>query len=119
LLYAILFYHIGNIYYVCINIVLLRIIAKRTLREFWELNPDSKQQLLAWYREASKANWNNPNEIKQQYAKASILKNNRVVFDILGNQYRLVVEINYKRKWVFIRFIGTHKQYDKIDVNTI
>ena len=93
----------------------MRVIAKRTLREFWELNPDSEQQLLAWYREASRADWNNPNEIKQQYAKASILKNNRVVFDILGNKYRLVVEINYKRKWVFIRFIGTHSQYDKIN----
>ena len=98
----------------------MRVIAKRALREFWESNPDSEQQLLAWYREASKADWSNPNEIKQQYAKASILKNNRVVFDIiLGNKYRLVVDINYKRKWVFIRFIGTHNQYDKINANTI
>jgi mRNA interferase HigB len=84
------FYHIDNIYYFYVNVISLRIIAKRTLREFWELNPDSKQQLLAWYREASKANWNNPNEIKQQYAKASILKNDRAVFDISDNKYRLV-----------------------------
>jgi mRNA interferase HigB len=97
----------------------LRVIAKRTLREFWKQNPDSQQQLLAWYREASKAQWTNPNEIKAQYASASILKNSRVVFNICGNNYRLIVEINFPRQWVFIRFIGTHKMYDKIDANTI
>jgi mRNA interferase HigB len=97
----------------------LRVIAKRTLREFWKQNPDSQQQLLAWYHEASKAQWTNPNEIKAQYASASILKNSRVVFNICGNNYRLIVEINFPRQWVFIRFIGTHKMYDKIDANTI
>jgi mRNA interferase HigB len=97
----------------------LRVIAKRTLREFWELNPDSEQQLMVWYREALKADWNSPNQIKAQYASASVLKNSRVVFNICGNKYRLIVEINFKRKWVFIRFIGTHKDYDKIDANTI
>tara|TARA_B100000925_G_scaffold259324_1_gene214798 strand:- start:2577 stop:2837 length:261 start_codon:yes stop_codon:yes gene_type:complete len=85
----------------------LRIIAKRTLREFWEKHPNSKQQLLAWYREKLKAEWNSPTEIKQAYVSASILKNSRVVFNICGNKYRLVVEINYKRKWMFIRFVGT------------
>jgi mRNA interferase HigB len=97
----------------------LRVIAKRTLREFWEINQDSEQQLLVWYREATKADWNNHNEIKSQYASASILKNNRVVFNICGNKYRLIVEINFQRKWVFIRFIGTHKEYNKIDANNI
>ena len=97
----------------------MRVIAKRTLREYWGINPDSEQQLLAWYREASKAEWKSPNEIKSQYASASILKNSRVVFNISGNKYRLIVEINFPRKWVFIRFIGTHKEYDKIDANTI
>lgn len=97
----------------------MRIIAKRALREYWEQNQDCKQQLLAWYREASKANWESPSEIKQQYATASILKNSRVVFNISGNKYRLIVEINYSRKWVFILFIGTHKEYDKIDANNI
>ena len=97
----------------------MRVIAKRTLREFWETNQDSEQQLLVWYREATKADWNNPNEIKSQYASASILKNSRVVFNICGNKYRLIVEINFPRKWVFIRFIGTHNDYDKIDANNI
>lgn len=97
----------------------MRVLAKRTLRDFWELNPDSEQQLLVWFREASKADWNTPNEIKLQYASASILKNNKVVFNICGNKYRLIVEINFIRKWSFIRFIGTHKEYDKIDANNI
>ena len=97
----------------------MRVLAKRTLRDFWELNPDSEQQLLVWFREASKADWNTPNEIKLQYASASILKNNKVVFNICGNKYRLIVEINFIRKWAFIRFIGMHKEYDKIDSNNI
>ena len=97
----------------------MRVIAKRTLREYWEQNPDSEQQLLSWYREALKSEWENPNQIKKQYASASILKNSRVVFNICGNKYRLIVEINFQRKWIFIRFIGTHKEYDKIDANTI
>ncbi|CAM4033460.1 type II toxin-antitoxin system HigB family toxin [Flavobacterium antarcticum] len=97
----------------------MRVLAKRTLRYFWELNPDSEQQLLVWFREASKADWNTPNEIKLQYASASILRNNKVVFNICGNKYRLIVEINFIRKWAFIRFIGTHKEYDKIDANNI
>lgn len=97
----------------------MRVIAKRTLREFWEQNPDSEQQLMSWFRESSKAEWSNPNEIKEQYASASIPKNSRVIFNICGNKYRLVVEINFPRKWVFIRFIGTHKEYDKIDINSI
>ncbi|WP_010179670.1 type II toxin-antitoxin system HigB family toxin [Aquimarina agarilytica] len=97
----------------------MRVIAKRTLRDFWSNNPDSEQQLLAWYREATKANWESPNEIKTNYASASILKNSRVVFNICGNKYRLITDINFPRKWVFIRFIGTHKEYDKIDANTI
>lgn len=97
----------------------MRVIAKRTLREFWELNPDSEQQLMAWYREAMKEEWKSPNEIKAKYASASILKNSRVVFNICGNKYRLIVEINFPRKWVFIRFIGSHNDYDKIDANNI
>ena len=105
--------------YLCFKETILRVIAKRTLREFWELNPDSEQQLMSWYRESSKAEWNSPNEIKEQYASASILKNSRIVFNICGNKYRLIVEINFPREWIFIRFYGTHKEYDKIDVNSI
>jgi len=74
---------------------------------------------MAWYREAAKAEWKSPNEIKQQYASASILKNSKVVFNICGNKYRLIVEINFSRNWVFIIFIGTHREYDRIDVNSI
>ena len=97
----------------------MRVIAKRTLREFWENYPDSEQQLMVWYQEVTKSEWNNPNEIKEQYTSASILKKSRIVFNICGNKYRLIVEINFPRKWVFIRFIGTHKQYDMIDANNI
>jgi len=93
----------------------MRVVAKKILREFWVKYTDSEQQLKTWYKEASKAVWESPNDIKDEYAKASILKSGCVVFDICGNKYRLIVDINYERKWVFIRFIGTHKEYDKID----
>ena len=97
----------------------MRVIAKKILREFWEKHNDSEQQLKTWYKEASKADWTSPSQIKAEYSKASILKNGRVIFNICGNKYRLVVDINYERKWVFIRFIGTHPDYDKIDANKI
>lgn len=97
----------------------MRVIAKKMLRDFWEKYADSEQQLKTWYKEASKANWSNPNEIKKEYAKASILKGGRVVFNIVGNKYRLVVDINYERQWIFIRFIGTHNEYDKIEADKI
>ena len=97
----------------------MRVIAKKILREFWEKHNDSEQHLKTWYKEASKANWGSPNEIKNEYTKASILKNGRVVFNICGNKYRLIVDINYEREWVFIRFIGTHSEYDKVDAEKI
>jgi mRNA interferase HigB len=96
-----------------------RILAKSTLRAFWELYPDSKIYLQTWYEIAVHAVWKSPDEIKQVFANASILKDNRVVFNIKGNQYRLVVKINYSKQWMFIRFIGTHSAYDRIDANTI
>jgi mRNA interferase HigB len=96
-----------------------RIIAKSTLREFWEKHADSEQYLKTWYDTAKRAKWFSPNDVKQTYVSAGILKNGRVVFNIKGNKYRLIVEINFPRKWVFIRFIGTHKEYDKIDANNI
>ena len=97
----------------------MRVIAKKILREFWKKYNDSEEPLKTWYKEASKATWNDPSEIKADYTKASILKKSRVIFIICGNKYRLIVEINYKRQWVFIRFIGTHKDYDNIDANKI
>ncbi len=97
----------------------MRIIAKRILREFWEKHSDSEEQLKTWYKEASKASWQNPMEIKNDYAHASILKSGRVVFNICGNKYRLIADINYLRQWVFIRFIGTHDDYDRINAEKI
>ena len=97
----------------------MRVIAKKILREFWKKHNDSEEQLKTWYKEASKAKWTKPLDVKEEYTKASILKGGRMVFNISGNKYRLIVDINYKRQWVFIRFIGSHDEYDKIDANKI
>ncbi len=97
----------------------MRVIAKKILREFWEKHNDAEDQLKTWFKETSKAKWKTPTDIKQEYAKASILKQSRVVFNICGNKYRLIVEINYLRQWIFIRFIGTHTDYDKINAEKI
>lgn len=100
----------------------MRIIAKRTLVEYWEKNPnniDAKGQLEAWYKEVKLAIWHTPSDVKEKYRNASIIKKNRVVFNICGNKYRLVVKINYAAQIVFIRFIGTHKEYDIINVEEI
>lgn len=99
----------------------MRIIAFRTIREFYEIPDysDSEASLRAWYHDTKNALWKNSNDLKQQYKNASIIGNGRVVFNIKGNDYRLVVAIDYDFQMVFIRFIGTHKQYDKIDAKTI
>jgi len=97
----------------------MRVIAKKILREFWDKQSDSKEQLKTWYKEASKATWSSPIDIKSEFPKASILKNGRIVFNICGNKYRLIVKINYLRNWVFIRYIGSHGEYDKIDADKI
>jgi mRNA interferase HigB len=97
----------------------LRVIAKKVLREFWTKHSDCEQQLKSWYREAEKSEWKNTNEIKKEYPTASILGDNRVVFNIKGNNYRLIVRINFHYQMMWIRFIGTHKEYDRIDANKI
>lgn len=100
----------------------MRIIALSTLKAFWETDPshtDAIQPTLAWYRHVLKANWATPAEVKADFKNASILKDGRVVFNIAGNKYRLVVWINYVYSVVYIRFIGTHAQYDRIDAQTI
>lgn len=97
----------------------MRVIAKKTLRDFWELHGDCEQQLKSWFQETSKAAWSAPNDIKEVYPSASILSDNRVVFNIKGNNYRLIVRINYDYQLVWIRFIGTHAEYDKINANKI
>lgn len=96
-----------------------RIFAKSTLKEFWESHPDSEQHLKTWYNTAMSSSWKTPNEVKETYANASILKDGRIVFNIKGNIYRLVVKVNFEKQWIFIRFIGKHEDYDKIDANTI
>ena len=96
-----------------------RIFAKSPLWTFWENHPDSEQYLKTWFDTAMNSSWESPIEVKKTYANASILKDGRVVFNIKGNTYRLVVKINFEKQWIFIRFIGTHEEYDKIDANTI
>jgi len=99
----------------------MRVIARSTLKRFYEQPNylDSKEGIEAWYHEATRAAWNLGADVKEQYGSASILKNNRVVFNICGNKYRLVVKIHYEAHIVFIRFIGTHKEYDQIDAEKI
>jgi len=97
----------------------VRIISRKTLREFWEKHPDAAQPLQARYHDVKHANWKSPTEIKAVYRNASILANNRVVFNIKGNKYRLVAAVQYAFGIVFIRFVGTHKDYDAIDAGNI
>ena len=97
----------------------MRIIAKKILRDFWEVHPDTEQQLKAWYQETSKADWPSSKKIKTEYPSASFLADNRVVFNIKGNHYRLIVKISYDYQMIWIRFIGTHAEYDKINAKTI
>ena len=97
----------------------MRIIAKRTLREFWERHPDARLPLEHWYREVRRANWDTPAQVTRQWPRVSIVGRNRVVFRIKGNQYRLVVEIFYPGRQVYIRFIGTHAEYDHVNVEDV
>ncbi|MGZ8219476.1 type II toxin-antitoxin system HigB family toxin [Methylomagnum sp.] len=99
----------------------MRIIAKSTLKRFWE-NPahnDVRGPLESWYEEALKADWTSPQAVKAKYRNASICGNNRVVFNIGGNKYRLVVEMQYRAGIVWVKFIGTHADYDKIDAESV
>ena len=97
----------------------MRVIAVSQLRAFWARHPDAEQPLKAWYEEASNADWRQPADIKAQYRSASILKNRRVVFNIKGNDYRLVVSVAYRFQAVYVKFIGTHAEYDRIDAETV
>lgn len=97
----------------------MHIVAVRFLRVFREKHPDAEQALRSWVDEAKKASWSQPAQIKEQYRSASILKNKRVVFNIKGNDYRLVVSVAYNFQAVYVKFIGTHKEYDAINVETV
>lgn len=97
----------------------MRIISRRTLREFWTKHSDAERPLQAWHANVKRANWRTPSDVKAAYRNASFVENNRVVFNIKGNTYRLVVAINYQYGIIYIRFIGTHQEYDRIDAATV
>jgi mRNA interferase HigB len=100
----------------------MRVIAVSTLKAFWKIHPeyrDAERPVLAWYREVARENWSTPGDVKARFRNASILRDGRAVFNIGGNKYRIVVWINYPYHVVYIRFIGTHAQYDAIDAQRI
>lgn len=97
----------------------MRVLSRKTLQQFWEQHRDVKPALEAWFDEVCQSRWQNPTQIKERYPSADILPGNRVVFNIKGNHYRLVVKLHYNTGIVYIRFIGTHTEYDRIDAETI
>ena len=97
----------------------MRLIARRPLREFGERHANARRPLQAWYAEITKAYWNGPDDVKRRYPQASILPNDRVVFNIGGNSYRLVVAMRYDIQIAYVRFMGTHGEYDKIDAQEV
>lgn len=97
----------------------MRVIARKTLKDYWETEPATEQELKSWYAEASAADWRTPADVKAKYGNSSILKGGRVVFNICGNNYRLVTWINYEFHTVYVRFVGTHKEYDRINAETV
>ena len=97
----------------------MNVISKRTLVQFYEKNPTAKIALEVWHADVRKSEWESPDQIKRLYASASFLHDNRVVFNIKGNEYRLIVHIDYKRKIDRIKFIGTHSEYDKINAKEV
>jgi len=97
----------------------MRVFARSTLRDFWARHPDAEVPLRSWYALASRAEWRSPADIKEAYRNSSFIAGNRVVFNIKGNDYRLVVKVHYNQGFLFIRFIGTHREYDRIDATRI
>lgn len=97
----------------------MRVLSRKMLRQFWEKHPDARQALQAWYVDVKHAHWKSPSDIKNVYQSASFLSNNRVVFNIKGNTYRVIVIVLYKHGKVYIRFVGTHKDYSRINAETI
>lgn len=97
----------------------MRVISRAKLKQFWELYPDAEDALEMWHRDTTISSWDSPSAIKEKYRNASILKGGRVVFNICGNKYRLVVKVAYKKHLVFVRFVGTHKEYDRINAEEV
>lgn len=109
-------YHFGNIWYLC---PVMRIIAIKTIKHCWAIHPSTEQSLKAWVAEVEEAQWENPQELKLQFGNASIITGKRVVFNINGNNYRLIVDIEYRLQIVFVVWFGSHDEYDKIDAKSI
>jgi mRNA interferase HigB len=97
----------------------MKVIAISSLKHFWERYPDAEQSLKAWYDEAKHAKWTAPQDIKNHYSSASFISHNRVVFNIKGNNYRLIVAVAYRFQAIYIKFVGTHAEYDRIDAATV
>jgi len=97
----------------------MRVVAKSTLKEYWTKNPECEQPLLSWYKVVIKAMWSNFNEVKQQFGSCKIIGNDRIIFKIKGNNYRLVIKISFENQLIWIRFLGTHSEYDLIDAKNI
>ena len=97
----------------------MHVITRDKLKQFWKKHADSEQPLKAWFKEAEQAEWHSPDEIKAHYSSADFLPGNRMVFNIKGNSYRLIVKIHYNKGVVYIRFVGTHAEYDRIDAEKI
>lgn len=104
---------------ILVNRISMRVFVKRTLQNFWERHPESEEYLRKWYEVAVRAQWQSPADVKEVFCHASILKNSRIVFNIRGNSYRLIARFEFEKQFIFIRFIGTHQEYDKIDANLI
>ena len=97
----------------------MRIIKRGALREYWEQHPDAAEPLKSWYREVKAADWRSPHDVKAMFKNASLVGDRRIVFNIAGNKYRLVVKFNYPYRVAYIRFIGTHAEYDEINVEEV
>jgi mRNA interferase HigB len=97
----------------------MRIISRKALRVFWEKHPEARQSLQAWYADVKHATWKSASDIKKAYRTASFVANNRVIFNLKGNQYRVIVAVQYKFRIVFIRFVGTHQEYNQVDATTV
>ncbi len=97
----------------------MRVIAVKTLKFYWESYPEAEQALLSWHEEIQKATWKTPNDLKAQFRNASILDGKRVVFNIHGNSFRLIVDVEFKFNLVFVVWFGTHKEYDKVDAKSV
>lgn len=97
----------------------MRILSRKTFRDFWKRHPDSEQPLKAWHQEVKEAEWAAPVQLKERYPSASILEDNRVVFNIGGNKYRLIAWVRYRQNMVFVKWLGTHAEYERVDAQKV